>query len=405
MKDAGENGFAGWTVFDDLNNDGVLQGPSTASFDSSDVPKAIPDQKTITSTTTVSGVLGPISDVNVKLTIHHTFDRDLVITLIAPDGTKVTLASRNGSSADNFINTVFDDQANISITSGSAPFTGTFRPVGLLANLNGKNANGIWTLQVADVTRQDSGTLDSWSLSIATAGEPSETTDTSGDYQFVDVPPGDHHIREIPQTGFVQTSPVGGMYNVIMATGSQVSNQDFGNAPVQPMVVPTVLGDFNQDGKTTGDDVPALILALTDPETYKATYNVTDASLLTFGDLDGDHAVTNADLQALLTLLNSGNSGGNPAAIATAAPSISVATIVAPSVSAPLVVPSESRPESQAIFSLPQGASVRVRPTRIPSIHSRAIDEVLSHTGAFRGRHFRGRLEEPTAFHFGPLLG
>jgi subtilisin-like proprotein convertase family protein len=405
VKDTGEIGLAGWTVFDDLNNDGVLQASSTASFNSSDVPKAIPDQKTITSTTTVSNVLGPISDVNVTLTIHHTFDRDLVITLIAPDGTKVTLANRNGSSADNFINTVFDDQASAAITSGSAPFTGTFRPVGLLAKLNGKNANGVWTLQVADVTRQDSGTLDSWSLSIATAGEPSETTDTSGGYQFVDVPPGDHHIREIPQTGFVQTSPVGAVYNVIMGTGSRVSNQDFGNAPVQPMVVPTVLGDFNKDGKTTGDDVPVLLLALTDPETYKATYNVTDAGLLMFGDLDGDHALTNADLQALLTLLNSGNSGGNPAVITTAASLNTVPTIVASSVSARLVAPNASSPVSQVVQ--PAGQDVVNAGTRypIPSLHSRAIDAVLSRTGAFRSRHFRGRLEEPTAIHFGTLLG
>ena len=309
--DPGENGLSGWTVFDDLNNDGVLQTSSSATVQSINVPVAIPDLKTITSTATVSGIPGPIGDINVTLTIHHTFDRDLVITLIAPDGTKVTLANRDGSSFDNYINTVFDDQANTSIANGSAPFTGSFRPIGSLGDLNGKNANGVWTLQVADVARQDTGTLDSWSLAITTAGEPSVVTNSSGAYEFADLPPGDHHIREVPQTGFVQTSPVGGVYNVTMGTGTLVSHQDFGNGPVQPAVISPVMGDFNQDGMTNGDDVPALMMALTDPETYKATYNLTDAKLLAFGDLDGDQAITNADLGALLALLVGSNTTGS----------------------------------------------------------------------------------------------
>ena len=221
MQDPGEIGLPGVTVFDDLNNDGVLQTASSASFDSTDVPQAIPDLKTITSTTTVSGITGPIGDVNVTLTIHHTFDRDLVITLIAPDGTKVTLANRNGSSADNFIDTTFDDQATTAISSGSAPFTGSFRPTGVLATLNGKSANGVWTLQVADTARLDTGTLDSWSIAIATAGEPSVTTDANGNYEFVDTAPGDHHIREVLPSGFVETTPVGGAYNVTIGTGTK----------------------------------------------------------------------------------------------------------------------------------------------------------------------------------------
>ncbi len=45
MQDPGEIGLPGVTVFDDLNSDGVLQTASSASFDSTDVPQAIPDSE------------------------------------------------------------------------------------------------------------------------------------------------------------------------------------------------------------------------------------------------------------------------------------------------------------------------------------------------------------------------
>ncbi len=181
-----------------------------------------------------------------------------------------------------------------------------------LATLNGKSANGVWTLQVADTARLDTGTLDSWSLAIATAGEPSVVTDANGNYEFVDIAPGDHHIREILPSGFVETTPVGGAYNVTIGTGTKIGGQNFGNGPIQPAVMPPVMGDYNQDGHTDASDVPVLIAALADLNAYKTAYNLTDAGLLSFGDLDGDHAITNADLQALLTLLSvAGGSGSD----------------------------------------------------------------------------------------------
>ena len=71
-----------------------------------------------------------------------------------------------------------------------------------------------------------------------------------------------------------------------------------------PFVVP-VAGDFNFDGQLTGADVPAMMAALADLKTFKQAYGVSDATLLLMGDLNGDHVVNNADLQALLTKLRS----------------------------------------------------------------------------------------------------
>ncbi len=142
-------------------------GPGTpVNRDSTDVPKAIPDSNPtgMTSTLVTSGP-GTIQDLDVRIPgITHTFDGDLVISLIAPDSTAVLLSSRRGGAGDNFTNTVFDDEAATAISSGVAPFTGSFRPEQPLSVLDGTPAAGTWTLKVVDAAADDVGTLGSWGL-------------------------------------------------------------------------------------------------------------------------------------------------------------------------------------------------------------------------------------------------
>jgi len=84
-------------------------------------PVAIPDN------TTVNAVIAVpdskiVQNVIVTITdITHTWDSDLDIYLVAPDGTAVELSTDNGGSGDNYINTVFDDTASTSITTATAP--------------------------------------------------------------------------------------------------------------------------------------------------------------------------------------------------------------------------------------------------------------------------------------------
>ena len=74
---------------------------------------------------------GIIKDVNVRIVdLEHSFDGDLRIELIGPDSTVVVLANQRGGSGNNFLNTVFNDEAATPISSGSAPFSGSFRPEG-----------------------------------------------------------------------------------------------------------------------------------------------------------------------------------------------------------------------------------------------------------------------------------
>ena len=141
------------------------------TYASADVPKAIPDSTTVTSTITVTDDK-LIQDVNVTLTnVAHTYDGDLDIFLIAPDATRVELTTDNGSGGDNFVDTVFDDEAATLITAGTAPFTGSFIPEGSLATLDGKNATGTWTLEVTDDAGGDTGTLNGWSITFTYPAE------------------------------------------------------------------------------------------------------------------------------------------------------------------------------------------------------------------------------------------
>lgn len=134
---------------------------STASF-----PIAITDRNLFTTPITVSGATNPISVVSVHLDITHTFDADLEIYLISPNGVRVMLTTDNGGSGNNFTNTEFNDFADISVTEGSAPFTGSYRPEEPLSILNDANANGTWLLEVFDDAGADQGTLNSWQLEI-----------------------------------------------------------------------------------------------------------------------------------------------------------------------------------------------------------------------------------------------
>jgi|SoiMethySBSTD1v2_1073268.scaffolds.fasta_scaffold13101_2 leucyl aminopeptidase len=147
-------------------------GSSSGTYPSTDsLPRVLVDIGTVNSPNVINAT-GTVVDVNVRLNITHTWDADLDIYLRHPDGTLVELTTDNGSSGDNYNNTLFDDEAVASIVSQAAPFTGTFRPEGLLSALDGKPAAGTWQLVVTDDEGQDTGTLNSWSLDLVTSAAP-----------------------------------------------------------------------------------------------------------------------------------------------------------------------------------------------------------------------------------------
>ncbi|MFH9137037.1 M28 family metallopeptidase [Streptomyces sp. NPDC017524] len=105
---------------------------------------AIPDGgAAVTSPVTVTGRTGNApAALQVGVDIKHTWRGDLVVDLVAPDGTAYRLKnSSSGDSADNVITTY-------------------------TVNASAEVANGSWKLRVQDVARQDTGYIDSWKLTF-----------------------------------------------------------------------------------------------------------------------------------------------------------------------------------------------------------------------------------------------
>ncbi|RLB86259.1 MAG: hypothetical protein DRH10_10595, partial [Deltaproteobacteria bacterium] len=117
----------------------------------------------------VSGLPDSLTDVNVTLNITHSHDEHLDVFLFSPSGSGVKLFDdlpgvNFGTST---IDTTLDDQAPTAITSGSSPYTGTFRPEGRLSAFNGEDPNGTWRLEITDDTGAVVGQLNHWSLTFS----------------------------------------------------------------------------------------------------------------------------------------------------------------------------------------------------------------------------------------------
>lgn len=137
---------------------------------SNNTSQTILDYDKINSYINVPTQTSRLTDVNVSLSLTHSFLADLDIYLVSPRGTRIELVTDLVSNEPNMVSTTFDNTAPSGILTGSTPFTGRFRPEGELQNLNGENPTGTWTLEITDDNRTDFGTLISWSLNIETVG-------------------------------------------------------------------------------------------------------------------------------------------------------------------------------------------------------------------------------------------
>ena len=173
------------------------------SYESTYVPLAIVDQTTQSSSLTVDAE-GLAKGIRVRVgSITHEYMGDLVLTLIAPDGTRVVLAANRGADGSGWTNTVFSDDAAMSLWEGSAPFTGSFRPMQSLSVLGGVPLRGTWRLEVADTSPGANGGLIAWGLDLAPAvcgsneppppPPPPPAPPKPGNGNGAGPPPGDNH--------------------------------------------------------------------------------------------------------------------------------------------------------------------------------------------------------------------
>ncbi|WP_363796267.1 M14 family zinc carboxypeptidase [Lysobacter firmicutimachus] len=119
----------------------VSDGGGTQTY-RNDNDVQILDNATVESSIAVSGRSGNApSNASVSVTIYHTYKSDIKVDLVAPDGTLYNLHNRTGGSADNVIGTFVKD-------------------------LSGEALNGTWKLRVNDNATQDTGRIDTWSLTF-----------------------------------------------------------------------------------------------------------------------------------------------------------------------------------------------------------------------------------------------
>lgn len=113
--------------------------------------------------------------------ITHTWDNDLEIGLVAPDGTMITLSNQNGGNGDDYSITCFNSSAETPITNGEPPYDGLFAPEGNLGLVNnGQDGNGTWNLSIEDhYPGADTGEVLAWSMSFGTDAEAPFTFESS----------------------------------------------------------------------------------------------------------------------------------------------------------------------------------------------------------------------------------
>ncbi|WP_327415761.1 M28 family metallopeptidase [Streptomyces sp. NBC_01233] len=117
--------------------------PPGQSFEST-TDVNIPDSPAaaVNSPITVSGVAGNApATTKVDVNIVHTYRGDLVVDLVAPDGTVYNLHNRSGGSADNLVQSY-------------------------TVNASSDVANGVWNLRVKDAAAQDIGYINSWKITF-----------------------------------------------------------------------------------------------------------------------------------------------------------------------------------------------------------------------------------------------
>ncbi len=112
-------------------------------------------------------------DTNVGL--NHANVGDLILSIIAPDTTAVTMFNRHAAGGVNFCNTIFrsEDASLPAIqfaTAAQAPFTGVWRPTNSAAGFLGKNADGQWFFRARDRAAASTGSIRAVSLIITPQG-------------------------------------------------------------------------------------------------------------------------------------------------------------------------------------------------------------------------------------------
>ncbi|MFM6671882.1 MAG: SdrD B-like domain-containing protein, partial [Dolichospermum sp.] len=189
--DTGEQALAGWTIYIDSNKNG--------QFD--------------------AGELSTVTDANGQYTFSNLGPGEYAILEVNQTGWIQTFPTTpyavNLKAGEKLTGINFGNYFQIPLGSIQG------------SKWNDANANGIWeadekalagwTIYIDSVAN---GTLDPWELSTV--------TDANGKYSFTNLGPGQYAIREVNQTGWIQTFPTT-PYAVNLKAGEKLTGINFGN--------------------------------------------------------------------------------------------------------------------------------------------------------------------------------
>ena len=126
-----------------LGNYSTSTGGTTQTY-TNGTDASVPDNNSsgVSSTISVSGRSGNApGTTKVAVNIVHPYIGDLIVDVIAPDGSVYNVHNRSGGSADNIVTTY-------------------------TVNLSSEAINGSWRLRVRDVASGDAGYINSWSITM-----------------------------------------------------------------------------------------------------------------------------------------------------------------------------------------------------------------------------------------------
>ena len=198
VRNPGEPGLAGITIFLDANNNGVLD----------------------------PGEVSTTSDVNGNYTFANLGPGTYHVREVVPVGsmqTTVNPAAIVVSSGTNITGVLFGNFKLISIS-------------GIKFNdLNGNGVRNAGEPGLAGVTVF----LDTNNNGVLDPGERHTTTGVNGTYSFANLGPGTYRVREVAQSGWIQMTNKPS--NIVARSGTNVTNVLFGNTLVTSMMSPSKL--------------------------------------------------------------------------------------------------------------------------------------------------------------------
>ncbi len=231
VRDAGEPGIAGVSIFLDANTNNAFDAGETS---------VVTD---VSGNYTFSGLLAGMFTVREGATVgwNQTFPG-------SGAGFEQTVGVGAGA---NISGIDFGNQLIVNAVTGTIS--------GM--KFNDLNANGAWDAGEPGIAGINVY-LDSDNDMIWDAGEAVVTTDASGNYRFVGLAAGTYSVREQGQAGWTQTFPTVGAnfrHSINLAMGANVSGINFANYRLgtltDPVIVTDPTGGVGGQGEVLGDAV------------------------------------------------------------------------------------------------------------------------------------------------------